>query len=192
MDIKEEEIERYLSSQYPKEAILKDGSGVTIRPALDNDKNAIKRLYERLSQAERWFIEMNQPFSFNDDILREKDGFSLVAVLEKQIVAHGVLYRLKPKCLRHVGLVNITVHPNCRGKNLATWLLLDITNFAMELKLELLTMNLAMVTKIAITRGIEKLGFKELAILKDYLRDMEGKPHDLAIMMKRINVNHTE
>ncbi len=192
MDVLEEQIKGYLKSQYPKEVILKDGSGVTIRPALEEERDSILRLYSRLPEMERWFVDMDETFSYFERPLQRGNKISLVAELENRIIAHGMLVKLEPECVSHIGRVRIIVDPALRGKNLATWLLLDINNLAMELNIEILVMNLAIATRIPISRGIEKLGFKEVALIKDYLRDMDGKPHDLSIMLKRINISHSD
>ena len=176
--------------QYPKEVILKDGSGVTVRPAQSGDISLLRGLYSRLPETERWFLDVDDTLGDITEIKQSEEMLSTVAVLENRIVSHAILVRFRAECMRHIGKVRITVDPSYRGKNLATWMLLDITNLAMEINLEILVMNLAVATKTPISRGIEKLGFKESALLKGYLKDMDGKPHDLVLMVKRIHLGH--
>ncbi|MBW1668887.1 MAG: hypothetical protein JRJ66_12705 [Deltaproteobacteria bacterium] len=42
---------------YPKEIILKDGTGVTVRFLQEGDEGALLEMYRRFPEEERWFLE---------------------------------------------------------------------------------------------------------------------------------------
>jgi hypothetical protein len=67
-------------------------------------------------------------------------------------------------------------------------MLLDLSNLAMAIGLEMLVMRLVRDRDAPAIRGVKKLGFVEEALLKDYVLDREENPHDMVIMTKRLAV----
>ena len=90
---------------------------------------------------------------------------------------------------RHIGKIRIAVDPGMREKRLGTWMLLDLVNLAMAVGLEILVMRLIEGRDMAVIEGVKKLGFVEKAVLKDHVRDVEGNPHNLVIMTKRLQTH---
>jgi L-amino acid N-acyltransferase YncA len=175
---------------YPKEIILKDGTGVTLRSLRDGDQEALFGLFQSLSEEDLWFL--NQDVSdrqLMDEWVRGLDPnrvVSIVAVLEGAIVGNAVLMMKTYGAKSHIGKVRITVAPPYRDKRLGTWMLLDLVNLAMAVGLRLLTMRLVRGRDASVISGVGKLGFVEQAVLKDYVVDREGNPHDLVVMSKRL------
>jgi L-amino acid N-acyltransferase YncA len=175
---------------YPKEIILKDGTGVTLRPLRDGDQEALFGLFQSLSEEDLWFL--NQDVSdrqLMDEWVRGLDPnrvVSIVAVLEGAIVGNAVLMMKMYGAKSHIGKVRITVAPSYRDKRLGTWMLLDLVNLAMAVGLRLLTMRLVRGRDASVISGVGKLGFVEQAVLKDYVVDREENPHDLVVMSKRL------
>jgi L-amino acid N-acyltransferase YncA len=175
---------------YPKEIILKDGTGVTLRPLRDGDQEALFGLFQSLSEEDLWFL--NQDVSdrhLMDEWVRGLDPnrvVSIVAALEGGIVGNAVLMMKTYGARGHIGKVRITVAPSYRDKRLGTWMLLDLVNLAMALGLRLLTMRLVQGRDASVISGVAKLGFVEQAVLREYVLDKEGNPHDLVVMSKRL------
>lgn len=173
---------------YPKEIILKDGTGVTLRPLRDGDQAALFGMFRRLSEEDLWFL--NQDVSdrkLMDEWVRSLDPkrvVSVVAVLEGRVVGNAVLMMKAYGAKSHIGKIRITVDPSYRDKRLGTWMLLDLVNLAMALGLRMLTMRLVRGRDASVISGVAKLGFVEQAVLKDYVVDREGNPHDLVVMSK--------
>lgn len=176
---------------YPKEVILKDGTGVTIRPLQEGDEDLLFRMFNRLSEDDRWFLDHNvTDFGLIENWLRDVDSdkaYSIVAVLGGQIIAHATLLRKYYGAKSHIGDIRVSVDPSFRGKHLATWMLLDLLNLAMAIGLETLVMQLVADRDAALIRSVRKLDFHEKAVLKDYAKDREGNPHNLVIMVKRLH-----
>ncbi len=174
---------------YPKEVILNDGTGVTLRPLQAGDEALLFTMFNRFSEDDRWFLnhETNDPKVF-DTWLRNKDTdgvISIVAVLEGGIIAHAALIRKPSGSRSHIGKIWISVDPSFREKRLGTWMLLELVNLAMTMGLEILVMKLIKGRDSAVMRGVKNLDFFEEAVLKDYIRDRGGNPYDLVIMVKR-------
>lgn len=176
---------------YPKELILKDGTGVTLRPLRKGDEDILFRMFSRLSEDDKWFLDHNvADFELIENWVKNMDpdrAHSIVCVLEGQIIAHATLLRKYYGAKSHIGNIRISVDPSFRGKHLATWMLLDLINLAMAMELETLIMQLVEDRDAALIRSVKKLEFLETGVLKDYAKDREGNPHNLVIMVKRLH-----
>lgn len=176
---------------YPKEVILKDGTGVTLRPLRDGDEDLLFQMFNRLSEDDKWFLDHNvADFGLIENWVRNMDpdrAHSIVAVLGGLIIAHATLLRKYYGAKSHIGNIRISVDPSFRGKHLATWMLLDLINLAMAMGLETLVMQLVEDRDTSLIRSVKKLDFLQKAILKDYAKDREGNPHNLVIMVKRLH-----
>jgi len=175
---------------YPKEVILKDGTGVTLRPLKTGDEDLLFKMFNRLSEDDRWFLDhdvgdsrMIEGWVKNADLDKV---ISIAAVLEGQIIAHATLIRKYPGAKRHMGRIRISVDPSFRGKHLATWMLLDLINLAMAMEVETLVMEMVEERYSSLIRSVKKLDFSEGAVLKDAVKDRDGTPHNLVIMVKRL------
>jgi GNAT superfamily N-acetyltransferase len=175
---------------YPKEAILKDGTGVTLRPLRPGDEPLLYALFRRLSEDELWFLnhDVSDPGLIAKWIrdLDPKRVLSVVAVLEGRIVGNAVLMRKSFGAKSHIGKIRITVDPAFREKRLGTWMLLDLINFAMMLGLEMLVMRLVQGRDEAVINGVKKLDFREEAVLRDHVLDRAGHPQNLIVLVKRL------
>ena len=66
-------------------------------------------------------------------------------------------------------------------------MLLDLTNLALTMRLDLLVMRLIRGKDNHVINSIRKLGFSQEATLANYVKDQEGRYYDLAILIKRLN-----
>jgi len=175
---------------YPKEVILNDGSGVTLRPLKAGDESALFEMFKRLSEDDLWFLNHDLSGSgLVDDWVKNLDPkrvISIVALLEGRIIANAALMMKTYGAKSHIGKIRISVDPSFREKRLGTWMLLDIVNLAMAIGLKMLVMRLIQDRDSSVINGVRKLGFVEDAVLKDYVLDREENPHNLVIMTKHL------
>ena len=91
---------------YPKEVLLKDGTGVTLRPLQEGDKHLLTRMFGRFSENDKWFLdseEMDSGLIENRVKSMDPNRFiSIVAVLEGQIIANATLSRKQDGAEGHV------------------------------------------------------------------------------------------
>jgi len=181
-----------LLKDYPKEVILKDGTGVTLRPLKDGDENALFEMFRRLSVDDLWFLnhDVSDPGLIADWInnLDPNRVISIVALLEGRIVGNAVLMMKRHGAKSHIGKVRISVDPGFRDRRLGTWMLFDLVNLSMATGLQMLVMRLVQDRDASLINGVRKLGFIEEAVLKNYLMGGEGQAHNLVIMTKRLLV----
>jgi GNAT superfamily N-acetyltransferase len=175
---------------YPKEVLLKDGAGITLRPLVKDDEELLSDMYNRLSENDRWFLEHDvsdvTTVTARGPYGGKGETVSIVAVLDAQIVAHAGHVTKDYASKSHIGEIRIAVQPHFRGRRLATWMLLDLINVAMGMALEILVMWMVPEREASVIRSLEKLDFIQEVVLRDFVKDREGNPHDLAMMVKRL------
>ena len=179
-------------NDYPKELILKDGTGVTLRPLADGDQDALFKMFYRFPKDELWFLnqDVNDP-DLIDGWVRNLDSkrvVSIIALLEGRVISNAVLMMKDYGAKKHIGKIRIAVDPAMREKRLGTWMLLDLINMAVAIGLKILVMRLIEDRDIAVIQGVKKLDFVERAVFKDHVLDMEENPHNLVILTKRLQI----
>ena len=181
-----------LLKDYPKEVILKDGTGVTLRPLKDGDEDALFKMFRRLSIDDLWFLnhDVSDPEMIAEWInnLDPNRVISIVALMEGRIVGNAVLMMKRYGAKSHIGKVRISVDPGFRDRRLGTWMLLDLVNLSMTMGLQMLVMRLVQDRDASLINGVRKLYFIEEAVLKNYLIGGGGQTHNLVIMTKRLPV----
>jgi len=178
---------------YPKEVILKDGTGVTLRPLMDGDQDALFKMFRRFPKDELWFLnhDVNDPQLIDRWIknLDSKRVVSIVALLEGSVIANAVLMMKDYGAKKHIGKIRIAVDPAMREKRLGTWMLLDLINLAVAIGLKILAMRLIEDRDTAVIQGAKKLDFVERAVFEDHVLDMNKNPHNLVVLTKRLQTH---
>jgi GNAT superfamily N-acetyltransferase len=176
---------------YPKEVILKDGTGITLRSLADGDQDGLYRMFHRFPKDELWFLnhDVNDRALIDQWIvnLNSRRVVSIVALLEGRVIANAVLMMKGYGAKKHIGKIRIAVEPAMREKRLGTWMLLDLINLGVAIGLRILVMRLIEDRDNDVIQGVKKLDFVERAILKDYVLDMEENPHNLVLLTKRLH-----
>lgn len=176
---------------YPKEIILSDGTGLTLRPLRAGDEEPLYQMFKRFPSSDRWFLEGDvtdfQLIKYWVEKRVMKRAIALVAELEGSIIAHATLAGKTYGAKRHIGKIGVSVDPAFRERNLGTWMLLDLINLAISMELELLVMHLVEERDASVIKCLKKLEFSKEAILKGHVKDQEGNPHGLVIMVKRLH-----
>jgi ribosomal protein S18 acetylase RimI-like enzyme len=179
-----------LKMDYPKEVILKDGTGVTLRPLKHGDENALFEMFKLFSKDELWFLnhDVSDPRLFEDWVkgLDLNRVVSIVALLEGRIISNGALMMKQFGAKSHIGKVRIAVDPSFREKRLGTWMLLDLVNVSMAIGLKTVVMRLVQERDASLMNAVRKLDFTEEAVLENYVLDSGGNPCNLVIMTKRL------
>ena len=86
---------------------------------------------------------------------------------------------------RHVGEMRVIVGPALRGSGLGQVLTGECFAIAVELGIEKLTANMTVDQRGAIEL-FEGLGFRPEALLKDQVKDREGRTHDIVILAQDV------
>ena len=171
-----------MPSRYPKEAVLRDGRRVLIRPFSARDPKALFKFFHRLPAEVRRFAWDN----IDDPELVESWGrhldyakvLPLVALDGKRIVADATLHRRDRGPLRRVGRINWLMDPEYRGQGLGTTLVNDFIAIARSQGLRCLTCMLVSDLEADAVATLRELGFDEYPI-PAYGTDPDGAQHDM-------------
>jgi L-amino acid N-acyltransferase YncA len=176
---------------YPKQVRLTDGTKLSIRPLRKEDEKVLHNYFLRLPPKEvaRLKDDVTDPdiiskwiYDLDYDVV-----FPLVAMDHDRIVANGTLKFNLVGWRKHQGEIRATVDPEYRKKGLSTILIQNMIEIAKSMGLDQLTAELAPTLDEAYFL-FEKMGFKEAAVLKKFIKDQEGRYEDLVVMIMDLNV----
>src|ERR1700745_1996303 len=109
------------------------------------------------------------------------DITSLLAVKDGKVVGCGTLVRDPHSWSPHVGEIRMVVSLDVRGLGVGRALSQETFAIALGAGLEKLSVQMTVDQRAAIAL-FESLGFKAEALLRDHVRDVEGKTHDIVVL----------
>lgn len=179
-----------LIKRYPKTVHLDDKSEIMFRPLRKDDEKSLAEFFSNLPLKDRVCLkeDVADPKVIENWILNlDYDSvLPIVAVAEGRIVGDATLHFSPIGWTKHQGEIRITTDINYRVKGLGTRLTVDIMDIAKELGLEQLSLEISPELQEAFLL-CQKLGFKQEAVLKGFIVDLEGNETDLVLMVKHLN-----
>ena len=173
--------------EFPKTIDLNEEKKLTVRPLRKEDEEKLHEYFMRLPSSEvaRFKDDVTDPEVVKRWIydLDYDQTLPLVALDNGRIVANAALKFNSVGWIRHQGQVRATVDPEYREKGLSIALLQEVITIAMKMGLERITAELSPRLDEAYFL-CEKMGFKETAVLKNFIKDHDGNYEDLVIMIK--------
>ena len=106
---------------------------------------------------------------------------SLLAIKGGTVVGCGTLVRDPHSWSPHVGEIRMVVSLDVRGQGVGRALSQETFAFALGVGLEKLSVQMTVDQRAAIAL-FESLGFKAEALLRDHVRDLDGKTHDIVVL----------
>ena len=106
---------------------------------------------------------------------------SLLAVKDGAVVGCGTLVRDPHSWSPHVGEIRMVVSQDVRGQGVGRALSQETFASALGAGLEKLSVQMTVDQQAAIAL-FESLGFKAEALLRDHVRDVDGKKHDIVVL----------
>lgn len=183
-------LEEILIETYPKSISLEDGTILKLRPVLKEDEAALLAYFQNLPPEDRlclkedvtdpkviekWILELDY-----DNIL------PLIALHNGQIVGDATLHFSPIGWTKHMGEIRLTTSTQYRVRGLGTLLIQNLIDIATRLGLEQISAEIPPVLDKAFYL-IEKMGFKEVAHLSGFVRDLEGTESDLVLLVKYLH-----
>src|SRR2546430_185597 len=171
--------------EYPKEISLKDAFESVLRPLKPSDEKAFHGFCLAVPEQERMFIkhrvtepEVIRDWCQNIDLGR---SLPLLALAGNKIVGVATLHQQLGGWKRHIGRVSVLVHPQFRGRGLATKLVEETLEIARGAGLERVEAEFIGEQEAAV-KMFAMLGFTQLLRLEDYVKDMQAVAHDYILM----------
>jgi RimJ/RimL family protein N-acetyltransferase len=169
---------------YPRRART-EGGEIEFRLMSPADEAAVLDFAQKLPSHDLLFLPRNisEPKVLAAWINEIERGVitSLLAVKEGRVVGCGTLVRDPHSWSPHVGEIRMVVSQDVRGQGVGRALSQETFALALDAGLEKLSVQMTVDQQGAIAL-FESLGFKAEALLRDHVRDISGKTHDIVVL----------
>lgn len=173
-----------------KNVKLKDGTEIVLRQLKKKDRNRLTVFFRSLPKEDRIYlrVDITDKETIKQIIKSSKLGESrrIIALDNDNIVATGLLELEKRKWKKHFGEIRLLVSKSYRRKGLGMLLARELYLLAISEKVEDIIVKM-MKPQVAAIDIFKRMGFKEEAVLPDYVKDLEGTKRDLIIMRCDVN-----
>ena len=174
---------------YQKEAVLKDGTKILLRPMAPEDKEALYEFFKAVSEEEARYLRddvksrlLIESWAKNLDYSRT---LPILALKGDIIVADATINRRRSGWKWHLGTVRIFVHNDYRNLGLGEIMVNELARIAYGLGIEKLILEIPD-TNTAVINTFTKAGFYHAAMIPNMVKDRQNMPVDLAVLMKDI------
>ncbi len=113
------------------------------------------------------------------------DIVSLLALKDSAVVGCGTLVRDSHSWSPHVGEIRMVVSLDVRGKGVGRALSQETFALALGAGLDKLTVQMTVDQRAAIAL-FESLGFQAEALLRDHVREVDGRTHDIVVLGHKV------
>jgi RimJ/RimL family protein N-acetyltransferase len=176
--------------QFLKTIKLRDGTNVSIRPLQKQDGPALLSFFTALPEGDRLFLKEDVT---NKDVINrwmEELNFdkviAIVAEKDSAIVGDATLHLSQRGWHKHMAEIRCVVSREFQQKGLGTALMRELVAHAVEKRILKLSATMMDIQKSA-QRAFERIGFKKEAELKDFVMDINGKYHNMIIMVNDVS-----
>jgi len=174
---------------YQKEAVLRDGTKILLRPMVLEDQEALYEFFKAVSEEEARYLRddvksrlLIESWAKNIDYSRT---LPILAIKDDIIVADATINRRRAGWKWHLGTVRIFVHNDYRNRGLGELMVDELTRIAYRLGIEKLILEIPD-TNTAVINTFTKVGFHRAAVIPNMVKDRQNMPVDLAVLMKDI------
>jgi RimJ/RimL family protein N-acetyltransferase len=179
---------------YPRHIEL-DAGDIEFRLMTRPDEAAVLDFAQKLPTHDLLFLPRNisQPKVLSAWITEIERGAitSLLAVRDGVVVGCGTLVRDPHSWSPHVGEIRMVVSRDVRGQGVGRVLSQETFALALGAGLEKLTVQMTVDQQAAIAL-FESLGFRAEALLRDHVRDVDGKTHDIVVLGHNVGQVHAQ
>jgi GNAT superfamily N-acetyltransferase len=179
----------HILEPYPKTVVVKGDLKATLRPLEASDEKAFHEFFCAVPETERILFKHRvtdlQVISEWCQHIDYGKILPLLAIADGKIVADASLHQQLAGWKRHIGRISIVVHPDYRGRGLARALLAELIQIARDAGLEKLEAEF-LGEQQAARRAFAEVGFSDLLVLSDYVKDMQAISHDYVLMGRHI------
>ena len=174
---------------YQKEARLKDGTKILLRPMVSEDRDALSEFFLSVPREEARYLRDDvtssviiKQWSVNLDYSKT---LPILALKNGTIIADVTLNRRRFGWKWHLGTVRIFVHKDYRHVGLGRLMIEEIADIAFALDLEKLLVEIPADNAPAIN-AFSSAKFHQIAYLPTLVKDRENRPVDLVVMIRDI------
>jgi len=164
---------------------LKDGAQILIRSIQREDLDKFHAFFVKLPEEDKMFLR----FDVTDrEVLKERIHMigrskveRLVAIHDDEIVGDGIIEQEGHGWKDHVAEMRLIVARHFQRRGLGLLLARELYCIAAKLRVDEIVLRM-MEPQVAARRISIKLGFKEMVVLPDYVKDRLGIKQNLIVM----------
>lgn len=180
-----------LQERYPRSIELRSGKRVLVRPLQRNDEAALLRYFNEIPAEERirFFRETSADPAVVAERCRHIDptrALAVVALEGQEVVADGSLHPAVERMKSHVAQIRLSVHPKLRGVGVGRAVVDELLTLAPHMGIAWVDAEIARGEEVA-QRIFRSIGFREVGILPEHVRDSVGNFHDLLLMTREVS-----
>jgi ribosomal protein S18 acetylase RimI-like enzyme len=165
--------------------VLKDGTAVLLREPTMDDVEGSLLFYRDLPPEDRRYLRADVT---NRNIIARRiqqsiEGRSrrIVALVEDNVVAIGILEFSEDMWRRHIGEIRVAVAPEYQRRGLGRLIIADLFHAAEQRGVEKIVAKMAAPQTVA-RKIFERLGFHVDSVLPEYIKDADGNLQSLVVM----------
>ena len=175
---------------FSKTIQLRDGTRALIRPIEKKDGPALLSFFQALPENDRLFLKEDVTSREVIDRWMEELDFDkvipIVAEKDSEIIGDATLHLNRRGWLRHMAEIRCVVSREFQQKGLGTALMRELLAHAVEKGVSKVSATMMDIQKSAQT-AFSRIGFKKEAELKSFVEDINGKRHNLIIMVNDVS-----
>lgn len=164
---------------------LKDGTQVLVRPLAADDLQKSLAFFRGLTPEERLYLRVD----VTDEAVVKKriensglmDVKRIVAEIENEIVADAGLELRPHGWERHLADFRLIVSPRYRRLGLGMIMAEELYEMGLQEQIEEMVIEI-MAPQLSAKKIFHRLGFKDDVIIKNFVKDINGKKQDLILM----------
>jgi L-amino acid N-acyltransferase YncA len=165
--------------------ILKDGTIVLLRHLKSKDKNQLSIFFKSLPNYDRVYLrrDITDKETVGQIIRTSRSGEipKIIALDKNRIIAYGLIEIDNRHWKYNSAELRLLVSKDYRRKGLGMLISRELYSLAINEKIEEIIVKMMKPQKAAISI-FKRLGFKQKAVIPDYVIDFEGNKQDLIIM----------
>jgi RimJ/RimL family protein N-acetyltransferase len=159
---------------------------VTVRPLEPQDAIRLREFFLRVPEEDRYYLKEDVTSA---TVIESWVGHidydrvvPMVALIDDEIVADATLHRHRAGARRHIGEIRVVVDPRYRNRGLGSLMVRELVDIAYDNAMDSVVFELVEGEEDSAIKVAEGLGFKKIATLTNFVKDMERNPHNLVIM----------
>jgi L-amino acid N-acyltransferase YncA len=173
------------SLTFPRTIELRRGGTATLRLLVPPDRDLLLAFAQTLPEHDTLFlrVDITDPTVIDDWLRNIERGMTVTVCAEdgEGIAGYSSLHFSNAQWSRHVGELRVITGPRLRGSGLGRTLTEAAFAIALDRGIEKMVAQMTVDQKQAIAI-FEHLGFQAEALLRDQVKDREGKKHDLLVL----------
>ena len=180
---------------YQKEAKLKDGTKVLLRPMVAEDQDALYEFFKAVPREDARYLRddvssrlLVEKWAKNLDY---KKTLPILALKDNAIIADATINRRRFGWKWHLGTVRVFVHKEYRNVGLGHLMIGELVDIAYKLGIEKLIVEIPELSTSAI-HAFNREGFYRVAEIPNMVKDRENMPVGVVVMMKDVRPAHDD